>query len=165
MAGKEKIYQEKIQPRLQDITWWCREGATNKDLAENLEISERQFYRALAVHQELKDAIREGKEEADHKVEDSLFTRARGKAYEETVVEHEKGQRGGKEYEFTKTKTVQREIPPDTHAAVFWLKNRQPKKWRDKFEAELKTKVVIIYDLKQPKKAKQESANDPGSGP
>ncbi len=26
---------------------------------------------------------------------------------------------------------------PDTTAAIFWLKNRQPAQWRDKIEAEL----------------------------
>lgn len=26
--------------------------------------------------------------------------------------------------------------PPDTTAAIFWLKNRQPAKWRDKKEVE-----------------------------
>jgi hypothetical protein len=28
-------------------------------------------------------------------------------------------------------------VPPDVTAAIFWLKNRQPEKWRDKSETEV----------------------------
>jgi len=31
--------------------------------------------------------------------------------------------------------------PPDTTAAIFWLKNRQPAKWREKQEVETTIKV------------------------
>lgn len=32
---------------------------------------------------------------------------------------------------------VEKDIPPDTTAAIFWLKNRKPEEWRDKHETEL----------------------------
>lgn len=32
--------------------------------------------------------------------------------------------------ELVVTKSITKEMPPDTTAAIFWLKNRQPKKWR-----------------------------------
>ncbi|WP_406840826.1 helix-turn-helix domain-containing protein [Lactococcus lactis] len=32
---------------------------------------------------------------------------------------------------------VDKEIPPDTIAALFWLKNRKPNEWRDKRETEI----------------------------
>lgn len=32
---------------------------------------------------------------------------------------------------------VEKEVPPDTTAAIFWLKNRKPEEWRDKHETEL----------------------------
>lgn len=35
---------------------------------------------------------------------------------------------------------VDKEVPPDTVAALFWLKNRKPKDWRDKRETELSGK-------------------------
>lgn len=33
------------------------------------------------------------------------------------------------------------EVPSDTTAAIFWLKNRKPKEWRDKHETELSGEV------------------------
>lgn len=32
---------------------------------------------------------------------------------------------------------VEKDVPPDTTAAIFWLKNRKPDEWRDKHETEL----------------------------
>lgn len=159
MARPEVVYQKKIQPRLKEIFWWCREGATMKEIAENLDTNERQMYRCMAAHLELRNAVREGKEIADHKIEDSLYIRARGKTYTETIDEEEEGVRGDKPYKLKRKRTTTKEIPPDTHASIFWLKNRQPRKWKDKFEQTTHQKVVILYDVSQPKKKKQEQSD------
>ena len=34
----------------------------------------------------------------------------------------------------SKTTTTEKQVAPDTAAAIFWLKNRQPDIWRDKKE-------------------------------
>ena len=38
---------------------------------------------------------------------------------------------------------VDKHYPPDSTAAIFWLKNRQPKVWRDRVEQ----KVVLSEDF------------------
>lgn len=38
---------------------------------------------------------------------------------------------------------VDKEVTPDTTAAIFWLKNRKPKEWRDKRETELSGSVDV----------------------
>ncbi|WP_285011998.1 helix-turn-helix domain-containing protein [Lactococcus formosensis] len=38
---------------------------------------------------------------------------------------------------------VDKEVAPDTTAAIFWLKNRKPKEWRDKRETELSGNVGV----------------------
>lgn len=38
---------------------------------------------------------------------------------------------------------IDKEIAPDTTAAIFWLKNRKPKEWRDKRETELSGGVNV----------------------
>lgn len=162
MAAKQTVYELKIKPKLEEIRWWCREGATVKQIAAELGIGERAFYRAQAEHKELRDAVKISREHADHGIEDSLYDRARGKVYKESFEEEEEGVRGGKEYKFKKKRTVTREIPPDTNAAVFWLKNRQPKKWRDKLEVDSRQKVVILYDVKKPKKKRQDDGDNQG---
>lgn len=37
----------------------------------------------------------------------------------------------------------EREVPPDTTAAIFWLKNRKPDEWRDRKETELSGGVGV----------------------
>lgn len=48
-----------------------------------------------------------------------------------------------KEFEDIKIIEEQQYIPPNTTAQIFWLKNRQPKKWRDKVDVEQKTDETI----------------------
>jgi hypothetical protein len=49
----------------------------------------------------------------------------------------------------------QEHYPPDTVAAIFWLKNRQKEKWRDKQEVDHRTPdgVTVLY--------KQQEGNKP----
>ncbi len=60
----------------------------------------------------------------DTKVENALLRRAVGYEYTETRVEE--SDKGSKVIEITK------HLPPDTKAAIFWLKNRQPGRWSDR---------------------------------
>jgi hypothetical protein len=60
------------------------------------------------------------------------------------------GQGEGSEIERVPIRKV---YPPDTAAAIFWLKNRQKKKWRDKIETGLTdgdgndVSVVTLYQI------------------
>ena len=50
------------------------------------------------------------------------------------------------------TKVTTKEMPPDTRAQIFWLKNRQPKHWREKHEVDHTTdgekmSYVRIFEL------------------
>ena len=56
----------------------------------------------------------------------SLFGRAKG--YEVTEVRDEVSEQGVKKV------TTQKHVAGDTTAMIFWLKNRQPRQWRDKQE-------------------------------
>jgi hypothetical protein len=41
--------------------------------------------------------------------------------------------------------TVRKFYPPDTTAAIFWLKNRKPEEWRDKTEVDATVKGSIEH--------------------
>lgn len=74
-------------------------------------------------------AVKEMKFAADDLVEASLFSRATGfRQVEEKLVFKD-----GK-WERAKTLKVH---PPDTTAAIFWLKNRQPENWRENYELDI----------------------------
>ncbi|MGQ0452704.1 hypothetical protein ACT4UM_07090 [Bacillus sp. SS-TM] len=92
--------------------------------------------------------VRRGKEVIDREVENALLKRATGYTYEEVTVEREKN---GDDFESVETKRVKRQVPPDSTAIIFWLKNRKPDAWRDRREidhsGEMKQTVVQKADL------------------
>ena len=67
----------------------------------------------------------------------SLFKRAIGTSI--TEEKQEDGTNG------SKTTTTTKDVAPDTAAAIFWLKNRQPDIWRDKKEVSLDNAQVTPW--------------------
>jgi hypothetical protein len=107
----------------------CKLGATDQEIADFFEVSARTIYRWKASHDEFCQALKAGKDEADDRVERSLFARANGYEHDEVDI-RVIGQ------EIIQT-PIRKFYPPDTTAAIFWLKNRRPGEWRDKRENEL----------------------------
>ena len=79
------------------------------------------------------ESLKAGKDEADSKVSKMLLQRAMGYEYEE-IHEEKQGKK------VIKKRIIKKQLPPDTTAMIFWLKNRQPELWRDKIINELQGK-------------------------
>ncbi|WP_246782552.1 DNA-packaging protein [Wohlfahrtiimonas chitiniclastica] len=103
---------------------YCLLGATDADLARFFDVSEQTINTWKHEYPEFLESIKKGKVDADALVAKSLFQRAIGYQYIET--KNEMSEQGMKKSVTTK------EAMPDTTAQIFWLKNRQPDKWRDK---------------------------------
>lgn len=96
----------------------CRLGATDKELAEFFEVTERTIGNWKTEHDEFFQSLKRGKILADAEVAHSLYNRALGS----------------------------NDYPPDTAACIFWLKNRQPAKWRDKTSTEISGTVGMTHE-------------------
>jgi DNA-binding XRE family transcriptional regulator len=107
----------------------CLLGATDKELADFFEVSEQTVNAWKSAHAEFLESIKKGKSQADSEVADKLYRRACG--YEHPEIDLRVV--GGEIVETPITKIY----APDTVAAIFWLKNRQRGKWRDKIEQEV----------------------------
>lgn len=100
-------------------------GATDVEIADSFDVSVRTLYRWKAEHEDFCQALKIAKEVADERVERSLYQRALGFECEAVKIFCSK--------DGEVTKVPYREIvAPDTTACIFWLKNRQSEKWRDK---------------------------------
>lgn len=122
----------------------CKLDATDADLAEFFEVNEDTIYEWKKVHPEFSDSLKEAKEHFDDsKVEASLARRAQGFMRVKEVFNPE----GVKEL-------IQEEVPPDTTACIFWLKNRRSSKWKDKQELEHsgELKLAPALEIIDPKK-------------
>lgn len=104
----------------------AKEGATDQELADYFGVDVRTLYRWKNASPEFRQAIKSAKDAADDRIERSLFERALGYERDEVDIRVVGG-------EIVKT-PVRKFYPPDTTAAIFWLKNRRPTDWREKTE-------------------------------
>jgi hypothetical protein len=109
---------------------YCLLGATDEDLARFFEVDVATVERWKDAHPEFRGALKAGKDEADGNVASRLYSRAMG--YSHQAVKIVADAKTGAEHTVPYTE----HYPPDTTACIFWLKNRQKDKWRDKVEQE-----------------------------
>lgn len=103
-------------------------GATDIEIADIIGVDVRTLYRWKASNDEFCQALKKGKEAADDRVERSLYHKAVGYTFEAVKIFQHQGK--------TINAPYREHVPPDTTAAIFWLKNRKPGEWRDKQDVE-----------------------------
>ncbi|NWK87024.1 terminase [Raoultella terrigena] len=104
----------------------CMLGYTDDQLADFFAVSQATINRWKKDHKEFCESIKKGKDISDAEVTDSLYQRAMGFVAPDVdirVIDNK----------IVKT-AITKHYPPDTAAAIFWLKNRQKKLWRDKID-------------------------------
>lgn len=139
MARQTK-YDTHVQPRLEEVAAWCRDGYTDEDISKLLGVAYSTFREYVKAKPALSAALKRNKAIADIRVEESLYE----KATKRTIVKQvplklkrtyiEDGYVLTEEY--VEVTEIEEEIPPDTTAMIFWLKNRKPNEWRDKRDIE-----------------------------
>jgi len=135
MAGAPTKYKEEYNEQAYKL---CLLGATDEELAVFFEVCEATINNWKIDKAEFLESIKRGKLIADAEMAESLYKRGRG--FEYTEVKEEESEAG---YKTTKTTKY---YPPDTGAAFIWLKNRQPKKWRDKSSIDLNIDKDTLTD-------------------
>lgn len=105
----------------------CALGATDFELADFFEVNTATIYRWRNVHNDFCEAVTCGKEKADERVARALYNRAVGYTFESEKIQV---MRDGS---IVRAPMLEH-VAPDPAAAMNWLKNRQPDKWRDKQE-------------------------------
>ncbi len=138
MAGRKNKYYSHVQTRLEEIAGWCREGLIEAEVCKRLGVGVTSFTLYKRQYPALLKAIKEGKEIADYRVEDSLYQRAMGMDIEETHQEFKEGK-------LVSERKVTKHLAPDPTSMIFWLKNRKGKQWRDK--QEIGGQVTILYNV------------------
>ncbi len=125
IVARPSKYETHVAPRLEEIKDWCRNGATDEEIAKRLGSSRDSFYQYKKEFSDFSDTLKETKEIVDAQVENALLKRALGYEYKEVTKKVVDG-------ELKVTKVITKHVVPDTTAQIFWLKNRRPDKWREK---------------------------------
>lgn len=134
--AKGKYEQWLTEEGLLQLEAWARNGLTDEQIAANMGITRSTLNEWKKKYSDISDTLKRGKDIVDIQVENALLKRALGYTYIETTQERvddydpHTGLKTGSNMEVTKT--VTKEVQPDTTAQIFWLKNRKPDTWRDK---------------------------------
>lgn len=107
------------------LAGWARDGLSDVEMANNMGIAESTLYEWKKKYKQISETLKKNKEVPDYVVENSLYKRANGFEY---TYSSQKVTRDGEvvNYEITTY------FPPDPTSMIYWLKNRKPKKWRDR---------------------------------
>ena len=132
MAGRPTKYKAEYAEQVYKL---CLLGHTDAEIALFFEVNEDTVNEWKKVHPEFSESIKRGKQFADGNVADSLYQRAMGYSHEDVDIKVIEGN-------IVMTPLI-KHYPPDTAAAIFWLKNRQKAKWRDKQDLSIEGRVNL----------------------
>jgi len=123
---------------------YAREGMTDAQIAKQLNISITTLKCYQKKYPEFAEALQSGKLPVDTDVENSLLKKACGYTRREEYIENSTENRNGNTVEREKHRIVIKDVPPDTAAAIFWLRNRRPDKWNDK-QHDSSSEIMNLY--------------------
>ena len=134
MARPSK-YHTVVQPKLETIAGWAKNGLSHEQIARNLGVAESTFYEYKKQFPELCEALKRGAEDAILEVENALFKSACGFYYDEEVA--------NKDGSITR---LTKYAKPNTTSMIFFLKNKAPDKWRDRQEIQADVNQCVIFE-------------------
>lgn len=152
---KEKVGRPtKFDKRFNDEAYkLCLLGATDDELADFFKVTTSTINKWKIDHKEFSESIKRGKMDADANVANRLYQRAMGFEHDDEEIKVVSlGQGEGSAVERVPVRKI---YPPDPTSAIFWLKNRQPKKWRDKTEIDHTTKGESLNEKVSPEEAQR----------
>jgi len=126
MAGRPTDYRPEYAAQAEKL---CKLGATDKELADFFEVHEDTVNAWKTAHEEFSVSVKAGKQLADANVAERLYERAMGFEHDSEEIKVVEGA--------IERVPIRKIYPPDTTAAIFWLKNRQKDKWRESSRTEL----------------------------
>lgn len=116
------------------IEGWARDGLDDKQIAANIGYSEAHFSVLKGKLPKLSKALKNGRAPIDFAIESKIYRKAMGMKVKvqqaikvKDVFFDEEGRRCEKER--VEIVELDQEVPPDTTAGIFWLKNRKPEQW------------------------------------
>ena len=126
-TGRKSSYQDAFANQALKLALL---GAKDEELADFFGVDVSTINRWKKKYPEFCESLKKGKDIADSNVASKLYNRAIGYDFEETHTVRKNGLVVGEKH-------IKKHQPADTTAAIFWLKNRQPEKWRDRKELQI----------------------------
>jgi hypothetical protein len=101
-------------------------GATNAEMAEAFGVTSNAVRGWRENNPVFSATIKDGKDESDNRVVESLFKRATGYSHPDVHISTYEGK--------PIVTKITKHYPPDATSCIFWLKNRRSNEWKDRSE-------------------------------
>ena len=126
--GRIGKYESNVKPHLDKIKEWKRNGATDEQIAEQLEISQDTFYQYIKKYPEFAETVKKAKGEFVNELKNNLAELARKHKLttKKTYIKHDEEGRKIQTVEIT-----EKEVDADTAAIQILLKNLDRENWAD----------------------------------
>jgi hypothetical protein len=121
--GRPTLYRDEFPTQAFKL---CLLGYVDEQLAEFFLVSVSTINLWKLKHPEFSESIRNGKAIADSDVATGLYQRATGYSHDDVHIAVSMGT--------VIVTNITKYYPPDVTAQRYWLKNRQPRLWKDKVE-------------------------------
>ncbi len=144
--GSSKYQEWLSEEGLLKLEAFAKQGLTDSEIAKRMGVTVSTLNNYKKQYSKIDEALKNGGEYVDTKIENALIKRAIGYEYTEQVMERVLNKETG-EYEFVLTKEMKKEVKPDISAQVFWLKNRRPDIWKDKQDLNVESSSTEFGNL------------------
>ena len=166
VVGRPTKYKEEYNEQAYKL---CLLGATDAKLGDFFDVTETTINNWKEEFPEFFESIKKGKLRADSEIAEGLYNRAKGAVINTQqaikLKESQFNSEGKKISEEERVEVVDliQEVPPDTAAGIFWLKNRNPEMWRDKQDGKdgLSPKEQLEIQIKELELKKLQREIDP----
>ena len=152
-GGRPSKFDDKARKSVELL---AKKGITDAEMSTGLGITEQTLNNWKQEDPAFFESIKDWRLEADRAVERSLYERACGYTCPETKAQWVNDEHGGR-WEYAETR---KHYPPDPTSMIFWLKNRQPKKWRDKVEGRMVVEMPAMNVYRDPPPTPEGDDND-----
>lgn len=111
------------------IGGWARTTFSKSEIADKMGVAVSTLSSWCEKYEEINEAVKTNREIADFMVENAVLKAALGYRTKEVKVTVGKKVIDGQTVEMLK-ETVEKEVPPNINAAIFWLNNRKFDDWK-----------------------------------
>jgi hypothetical protein len=140
-GGRPSKFNEQLKTIVLRLS---EKGLTDPAICEVIGIDQKTLLNWKKANPEFFLALKNAKNIVDDEVEDTLLNRALGRI----SIKKEKAFVINGIVE--KVKLIE-QVPPDVTACIFWLKNRQPDKWREKVDHNIEKELKVIIEKEDQK--------------
>lgn len=126
--GRRAKYDYTDNEFLLEIEGLARDGWDDKQIADKYHLEPTYFSRLKDQYPQLSQALKKGRKPLNIIVENSLYKRAIGLKVKTTVRKWLQNP-DGSTTDIEVIQETETELPPDTGAAMAWLKQRKPEQW------------------------------------